>query len=377
MLSRTGGRCDFLANPALYATMTLVFFSVTQSMLTAATRSSSGRLEYQTTSAVFLQEMIKLCFSTCHWYNYSYRDHTAYDGLASFNIFNFILYMVPGLTYAIQNSISYYAIALLGPPTYQVMGNFKIVITVILFRMILHRKLTIIQWLAVVLLFLSMVISKMTAFTSKGDEVDGSWSSKTDLQLGFMLVLINSCLSAFSGVFNEWLIKRLDPEAPLQFKNMQLYFFGVFLNIIGGFVAIGKANGAGFFTGFTPLVWIIILNNAGLGISVAFIMKFANNVYKCFAGAVSVYLSTYLSSLFFGERIDLPFVCGVINLSVALYMYMGDHNKILKEKWTTPESPTKIQMDSLKIASTTGAKKDPADLSIENIYNKNQANKDN
>jgi hypothetical protein len=63
---------------------------------------------------------------------------------------DFVMYAIPGLTYALQNSIVYYAITILGPPTFQVMSNFKIVTTAILWRLILSRKLTIIQWLAVV-----------------------------------------------------------------------------------------------------------------------------------------------------------------------------------------------------------------------------------
>eukprot|EP01052_Picozoa_sp_SAG31_P082826 SAG31_NODE_42922_length_269_cov_0.905882_1_plen_42_part_10 len=42
-------------------------------------------------------------------------------------------------------------------------------------------------------------------------------------------MLTNSGMSAFSNVFNEYLIKKENPDAPLMFKNMQLYFWGVFI----------------------------------------------------------------------------------------------------------------------------------------------------
>mmetsp|Transcript_7916 Transcript_7916/g.19414 ORF Transcript_7916/g.19414 Transcript_7916/m.19414 type:complete len:281 (+) Transcript_7916:365-1207(+) len=247
-----------------------------------------------------------------------------------------MMYSVPGLTYALQNSIVFTAIAMLGPPTFQVFSNFKIVTTAILYRLILpNRGLTIIQWLAVVLLFISMVISKLGVFTASDAKSEGgAWADQSELILGGGLLIVNSTLSAFSGVFNEWLIKKIDPEAPLQFKNMQLYFFGVVLNLLGNILqsspGAGDAESDGFFSGFTPLVWIIIFNNAALGISVAYIMKHANNVVKCFTGAVAVYIATYLSSKFFNETIDVAFMCGVVVLTVALYLYMGDHNKVLK-----------------------------------------------
>uniref|UniRef100_A0A7S4DUS5 Sugar phosphate transporter domain-containing protein n=1 Tax=Lotharella globosa TaxID=91324 RepID=A0A7S4DUS5_9EUKA len=298
-------------------------------MLTASTKTATG-LPYKTTSAIMCQEVIKFAFAAIYWYNFDYKKQKN-DGLQNFNIKEFLMYSVPGLTYALQNSIVYFAIAILGPPTFQVFSNLKIITTAVLFRFILpNRGLTIIQWLAVVLLFTAMVISKISVFSQSGEEA-GAWASKQELIFGCGLLVVNSTLSAFSGVFNEWLIKKIDPEAPLQFKNMQLYFFGCVLNFFGNILQDAPGTDSGFFTGFSPVVWIIILNNAALGISVAYIMKYANNVVKCFTGAVAVYIATYLSSYFFGEVIDLAFMCGVVVLTVALYLYMGDHNKVLQQ----------------------------------------------
>ena len=40
---------------------------------------------------------------------------------------------------------------------------------------------------------------------------------------------MNGCLSGLSTVFNEWLIKFQDPKAPLMFKNLLIYSFGVLI----------------------------------------------------------------------------------------------------------------------------------------------------
>ena len=40
---------------------------------------------------------------------------------------------------------------------------------------------------------------------------------------------VNGCLSGLSTVFNEWLIKFQDPKAPLMFKNLLIYSFGVLI----------------------------------------------------------------------------------------------------------------------------------------------------
>ncbi|GAB5357113.1 hypothetical protein AAMO2058_000346600 [Amorphochlora amoebiformis] len=325
----------------------LTFFIVTQTMLTAATKTDDG-LPYKTTSAILLQEIIKLSFASAFWFNFDYTKIN--NGLPNLTVKNFLMYSVPGLTYAFQNSIVYSAIAILGPPTFQVFSNFKIVTTAILHRMILKRSLTIIQWLAVVLLFTAMVISKLTVFSNSGQS--GAWAGREELIFGAGLLVVNSTLSAFSGVFNEWLIKKIDPDAPLQFKNMQLYFFGVVLNFLGNMFQGGQGTSDdGFFTGFTPLVWIIIINNAALGISVAFIMKYANNVVKCFTGAIAVYIASCLSSIFFNETIDVAFMCGVVVLTVALYLYMGNHNNLIKAQWEQQvRAPPAIDMDRMERA---------------------------
>jgi len=328
---------------AFGAGVALTTFIVTQTMLTAATKQEGG-LPYKTTSAVLLQEAIKLAFALGYWVYFDYKKH--YDGLSNFNVKDFLLYSIPGLIYACQNSLVYTAIAILGPPTFQVFSNFKIVTTAVLYRLILpNRGLTVIQWLAVLLLFTSMVVVKLGVFSNT--EQAGAWASKSELIFGAGLLVINSTMSAFSGVFNEWLIKKIDPEAPLQFKNMQLYFFGVVLNLIGNMLqsAPGTLANDSFFSGFSPVVWLIIFNNAALGISVAYIMKHANNVIKCFTSAVAVYIATYLSSQFFNEVIDTAFMCGVVVLTVALYLYMGDHNKVIK---AAEDAAAKVNFDRKK-----------------------------
>ncbi len=344
---------------AFAAGVALTFFIVMQTMLTAATRSVDGGLPYKTTSAIFMQELIKLTFACWYWFTYDYRGG-GYNGLGRFTVRNFAMFAIPGMTYALQNSFVYIAITLLGPPTFQVFSNFKIITTAILFSWVLKRRLTVIQWLSVVLLFMAMVVAKLGMFFES--EEDSAWGSRGEFYFGCILLIINSTLSAFSGICNEWLIKKIDPEAPLQFKNMQLYFFGVVLNILGGLVQSRPAGNGGFFAGFTPTVWIIVLNNAALGISVSYIMKYANNLVKCFTGAVAVYIASTLSAYFFDEKIDVSFMCGVVVFSIAFYLYFGDHNNILKREWQPVPAVAPAPADVEMGERTNGDVEEVADL---------------
>ena len=71
-------------------------------------------------------------------------------------------------------------------------------------------------------------------------------------------MLLNGCLSATSGVANEWLIKVQDPKAPLMLKNAQIYFFGV---LVG--VSSWRSPARGGLKGFdSKLACFIVLLNA-------------------------------------------------------------------------------------------------------------------
>merc|ERR1712187_157146 len=68
-----------------------------------------------------------------------------------------------------------------------------------------------------------------------------------------------------------------------------------------------------------------------LGISVSMIMKYFDNVVKCFGGSLILY-STALASMFlFGSDVDAPFVLGLLVYSVSSYFYAGDHNGKLEK----------------------------------------------
>merc|ERR1712224_923460 len=65
-----------------------------------------------------------------------------------------------------------------------------------------------------------------------------------------------------------------------------------------------------------------------MGISL--IMSHLDNIVKCFASAIIIYVTTLSSYLIFGESVDLFFVLGLSIVTVALYMYFGSHNEVLK-----------------------------------------------
>lgn len=148
--------------------------------------------------------------------------------------------------------------------------------------------------------------------------------------LGMVLVLAASLISGLAGVFNELLLKQRDTDVGLWRKNIWTYAWGVIFNTLGLLMSSFHEGGSfELFRGYDRWVWAMIGVTALLGISVSMIMKYFDNVVKCFGGSLILYSATLASMLLFGSRVDAGFVLGLLVYSVSSYFYAGDHNQKL------------------------------------------------
>jgi len=152
---------------------------------------------------------------------------------------------------------------------------------------------------------------------------------------GIILVLAASFISGLAGVSNELLLKKRDSDVGLWRKNIWTYQWGVIFNTIGllGSRLFGGGSNASigniflnFFEGYDYRVWAMIFVTSLLGISVSMIMKYFDNVVKCFGGSLILYSTTLASMIVFGSQVDAGFVLGLLVYSVSSYIYAGDHN---------------------------------------------------
>merc|ERR1711920_752040 len=83
-----------------------------------------------------------------------------------------------------------------------------------------------------------------------------------------------------------------------------------------------KIKADGFTQGYSPLVWGVILLQAVGGLVVAAVLKYADNILKCFGNALSIVLSCILSAVLLREFVpDLLFVFGTLLVLVATTLY--------------------------------------------------------
>jgi len=276
----------------------------------------------------------------------------------TFQTSTFFLFSIPGLLYCLDMNFQYIILSFLEPTELSILWNFKVFATAALLHIFLNRRYTPGQWMALLLLILGCILTQASAFGPKTDGVaaPGMHQTQTDeaadnaqneaaaqaladtdsLAVGLVIKpsakLIGACLAIFgssvaasSNVFCEWLIKQ-HPEDSVHFQNMQLYTFGVAMNMIALWAKASSEpaspiNTSGFFAGYTSWVWAVVILGAASGLIISFTLKFVDNIAVVFAHAIAVLIASVISSGVFGLELSLPFVAGGILVLLALVWF--------------------------------------------------------
>lgn len=128
-----------------------------QGLLTAASKRGNS-YAYNTATVPLLAEALKFAISACIL-RHQLRHKAAVQVTRNFRAS--LLFLVPSVIYWVHNNVQFATLRLLDPATYQVLGNLKIVTTGVLFWVLLRRQLTVLQWLALVLLMLGAATSQV------------------------------------------------------------------------------------------------------------------------------------------------------------------------------------------------------------------------
>lgn len=244
---------------------------------------------------------------------------------------------VPALLYLVQNTLLYVALSNLAAPLFQVTYQAKLVTTAVVSVIMLQRRYSPKQW--VCLVFLSIGVAIVVLGEKKDDkkEEDNSDKPAQSLSLGLIAVTVACFCSALAGVYFEKVLKKATTEngasrAPvsLWMRNVQLAFFSI---VIAFFQGIGQGGDEGepkaYLHGFTGWVWVLVGLQAGGGLLVAAVIKYADNVLKGLATGVSVVAATCASAIFFGVPLTSQFSSGAGMILAAVYFFSNDLPKCM------------------------------------------------
>lgn len=271
----------------------------TQPFLTASTRTESGGYDYVVMGVTLLAECSKLLISSVMYacLPASQRTHTQ---VVMRDIMQFA---VPALVYAANNNVMFVIMSYTSSTSFQILSVFKTVFTGLLFRVVLKRSLSGVQYASIILLASGAAVAHLpgpgdAAECGSGD-ASGEPPSSNTAWIGDLLTIMSCVMSAFAGIYSELLLKKDGGRHSLHLQNIMLYFWGVVFNSVAIAIRDHKTiTTNGFFHGFAPLVWLLVANNAFNGLVISAVLKLADNIVRVFAHAAAMLFTMMLEAVF-------------------------------------------------------------------------------
>ena len=253
--------------------------------------------------------------------------------------FDFFKMAVPAFLYAVQKNLLYLAISNLDAAVFQVAYQGKILTTALFAVIIMKKRLGGRQIIALFILLLGVALVQLSSLDTKKSVDENSGN----VVVGSSAVIAACFTSGFAAIYFEWVLKKSTPPPPqtgaaagtavadpnaLWVRNFQL---ATFASISAGIGVLSKDRAAvatdGLYQGFTPLVWFVVAVEAFGGIVVALVIKYADNILKNFATAVSIVTSVIVSALFLNFEVKPMFVAGALCVMGAVALYTSDPRK--------------------------------------------------
>lgn len=196
--------------------------------------------------------------------------------------------------------------------TYQL----KILTTAFFAVVILRRSLRSTQWGALILLVIGVVLVQLA---QSSESALPSGREQNHL-LGFSAALSACFLSGFAGIYFEKILKGSDISVWM--RNIQLSLLSLPFGLITCFLNDGETlKKQGFFFGYDAFVYYLVVLQAGGGLIVAMVVKYADNILKGFATSLAIIISCVASIYLFDFNLTFQFSLGALFVICSIFLY--------------------------------------------------------
>lgn len=292
----------------------LVFQQAGVVFLIRLSRTQDRGSKYLNTTAVFGAEVVKFALSWIFLVNETGSFQSALDLMHQHlhDSSSWLRTSAPCVLYTVQNNLLFIALSNLTGAEYQVLYQLKILSTALLSKLILGKALNGIKWFALGILTSGVAIIE---WRPSEQQVHGTRF------LGVAAVLAACVTSGLAGVLMEKLMKQ--KGVSMWVTNIQVSSVSMLISLMAVWLNDGEAVFKdGFFQGYNSLVWLVIILQAVGGLVIASVMKYADNILKCFGSALSISISCLASAIVIEEFIPtFNFIAGTCMVLLAVFFY--------------------------------------------------------
>lgn len=282
--------------------------------------------KYLNTTAVFMAELVKLFMSLFLVYrdaNYSIAETSLQlQATITTQPIETLKVGVPAFLYTVQNNLIFIGLSNMSPAFYQVTYQLKILTTAVLSVLMLNKSISASKWISLTILTAGVAFIQVPTEEQTTKPIEGNFL------LGLVAVLCACVTSGFAGVYFEKILKG--STVSIWMRNIQLAVFGSAIGLLGAYWNDREMIRVhGFFQGYTVTTWIVIFLQSAGGLIVAAVLKYADNILKCFGNALAIVISCLASYFLLGDFVfSVYFVVGTIFVVFSTYSYGVDLNLV-------------------------------------------------
>ncbi|KAJ5570593.1 uncharacterized protein N7459_010023 [Penicillium hispanicum] len=330
----------------------------------------AGGKRYLTSTAVFLNEVIKLAISlTMALYDVSKTAPPSMPATSLFFSLTSAVFsgdswklVVPAALGVLSNSLQYIALSNMRAATFQVTAQLQFLTTAIFGLILLGRSIPPRKWGLLLLLLVGVALVQIPDANSEQMSLQGESSSihfprsleewkavkgatgnlhkrsatyegieediqtadpRFNLTVGLLAIIGAALASGFGGIYFEKALRDSSNTTSMWVRNVQLAVYSVFPALCIGVVFRDgdKIATDGFFQGYNWAVWSTILVQALGGILSIFVLGYTQRDARSLAASSTILLSIIGSIWLFDFELTASFFLGSATVLVATHYY--------------------------------------------------------
>lgn len=288
-----------------------ICIKVLQPLTISKAKSSDGSIRFNESTMVLLIESAKLVFCLCMFvFQYSVSKSESKQELYSLTFIQSLHFLIPALLYGASNTLVYFGMSYISPALFHVFGNTRILTAGIMYRIIIGKKQTDIQWLSMIIIAIGAI---MSSNTNSSGELKNAF-------IGFFLILAMSIFSTSASIYTEKFFKKSE-NVSIFYQNCLLYTFGLLVNAGALIIRSNSMDGKEVFAGFDIYAVFVLIVQSIMGISLSFIFKYLDNIVYVISLVISMFLTAIISSFTDNFEFTFTFLSSLMLVTIGIYFF--------------------------------------------------------